>query len=58
MEFDLATKAFKKASKDSFQGTDDVTLVERLGKKVKIVPANSKNIKITYPEDLNFVKIP
>ncbi|MBU3918735.1 2-C-methyl-D-erythritol 4-phosphate cytidylyltransferase [Patescibacteria group bacterium] len=56
MEFDLAKRAFEKAFIDNFQGTDDVMLVERLGKKVKIVPTNSKNIKITYPEDLDFIK--
>lgn len=56
MEFDLAKRAFEKAFDDNFQGTDDVMLVERLGKKVKIVPTNSKNIKITYPEDLDFIK--
>ncbi len=56
IEFNLAKKAFKEALADNFIGTDDVMLAERLGKKVKIVPANSKNIKITYPEDLNFIK--
>ncbi len=56
MEFNLAKRAFEKAFADNFKGTDDVMLVERLGKKVKIVPTNSKNIKITYPEDLDFIK--
>lgn len=56
IEFNLAKKAFEKAFTDNFIGTDDVMLAERLGKKVKIVPADSKNIKITYPEDLNFIK--
>ncbi|MFH0803790.1 MAG: 2-C-methyl-D-erythritol 4-phosphate cytidylyltransferase, partial [Candidatus Tagabacteria bacterium] len=56
MEFSLAKRAFEKASADNFEGTDDVMLVERLGGKVKIVPTNSKNIKITYPEDLDFFK--
>ncbi|MFH1575599.1 MAG: 2-C-methyl-D-erythritol 4-phosphate cytidylyltransferase [Candidatus Nealsonbacteria bacterium] len=56
IEFNLAKMAFKKAFDDNFQGTDDVMLVEKLGKKVKIVPANSNNIKITYPGDLDFIK--
>ena len=56
MEFNLAKRAFEKAFTDNFRGTDDVMLVERLGKKVKIVSTNSKNIKITYPEDLDFIK--
>lgn len=56
IEFALAKRAFEKAFTDNFRGTDDVMLVERLGKEVKIVPADSKNIKITYPEDLDFIK--
>lgn len=52
MELNLAKKAFLKALSDNFQSTDDVMLIERLGKKVKIIPTNSKNIKITYREDL------
>ena len=32
--------------------TDDATLVERLGEKVKVVLGSYKNIKITTPEDL------
>jgi len=56
IELSLAKRAFEKAFTDNFMGTDDVMLVERLGKKVKIVPADFKNIKITYPEDLDFIK--
>ena len=56
IEFNLAKRAFKKAFTDNFSGTDDVVLVERFGKKVKIVLANYKNIKITHPEDLDFIK--
>lgn len=52
IEYQLAKKAFKKAVLENFYGTDDVSLVERLKKKVKAVPASSRNIKITYPEDL------
>jgi len=56
IEYSLAKQAFEKALKEKFRGTDDVSLIERLGKRVKIVPANFKNIKVTYPEDLLFVK--
>ena len=56
IEFNLAKRVFKKAFIDSFKSTEDVTLVERLGEKVKIIPTNFKNIKITYPEDINFIK--
>ena len=56
IEYRLAKKAFEKAIAEKFQGTDDVSLVERLGKKVRAVPSSSANIKITYPEDLKFLE--
>ena len=37
---------------DNFLGTDDASLVERLGKKVHIVMSDYRNIKLTTPEDL------
>lgn len=56
IEYKLAKMAFEKAFAEKFYGTDDVSLVERLGKKVKIVQGSFKNIKVTYPEDLKFVE--
>lgn len=56
IEYQLAKMAFEKAIAEKFQGTDDVSLVERLGKKVRVVPSGSANIKITYPEDLKFLE--
>jgi 2-C-methyl-D-erythritol 4-phosphate cytidylyltransferase len=32
--------------------TDDASLVERIGKKVGLIPGNDENIKITTPLDL------
>jgi 2-C-methyl-D-erythritol 4-phosphate cytidylyltransferase len=52
IKFSLAWEAFNKAQKDNFLGTDDVSLVERLGKKVKIIPCSEKNFKITTRNDL------
>lgn len=52
IKFSIAWKAFTQAEKDNFQGTDDVSLVERLGKKVKMVLASENNFKITTPADL------
>ncbi len=37
--------------------TDDAALVERLGHKVKILPGDYKNIKITTPEDLKIAEV-
>ena len=56
IEYTLAKRAFKEAFAEKFYGTDDVSLVEKLGVKPKIVPASYKNIKVTYPEDLKFVE--
>lgn len=36
--------------------TDDASLVERLGYKVKIIMGSYENIKITTPEDLSFAR--
>jgi 2-C-methyl-D-erythritol 4-phosphate cytidylyltransferase len=48
----LLVEAFRQAQKDGFYGTDDATLVERLGVKVALVEGSYDNIKITTPEDL------
>jgi 2-C-methyl-D-erythritol 4-phosphate cytidylyltransferase len=56
IEYKLAKMAFEKARREKFYGTDDVSLVERLGVRPKIVQASSKNIKVTYAEDLKFVE--
>jgi 2-C-methyl-D-erythritol 4-phosphate cytidylyltransferase len=45
-------EAHQKATEDGFVGTDDASLVERLGIKVHILPGAYTNIKITTPEDL------
>jgi 2-C-methyl-D-erythritol 4-phosphate cytidylyltransferase len=45
-------EAYHRATEDRFVGTDDASMVERLGGKVHIVPGSYKNIKITTLEDL------
>jgi len=50
--YDILRRAYEKAFKDGFYGTDDASLVERLGIKVKIIPGSYENIKITTPVDL------
>lgn len=44
-------RAFDAALRDQFQGTDDVSLLERLSLKVKLVPSPASNLKLTTPED-------
>jgi 2-C-methyl-D-erythritol 4-phosphate cytidylyltransferase len=53
----LIREAYSKAIEDKFVGTDDASLVERLGKKVHILPGSYTNIKITTPEDLLLANI-
>ncbi|UII56049.1 2-C-methyl-D-erythritol 4-phosphate cytidylyltransferase [Cytobacillus spongiae] len=52
----LLHKAYEKAEQDHFLGTDDASLVERLGERVVIVEGNYDNIKLTTPEDLYFAE--
>ncbi len=49
---DLLKRAFDEAVSCGFRGTDEASLVERLGLPVSIVPGSYENIKITTPEDL------
>lgn len=48
----LIRTAHEQARSDHFIGTDDAMLVERLKRKVRILPGSRFNIKITTPEDL------
>ncbi len=53
VEFGLYLRAHQKTLKDSFMGTDDVQLVERLGVQAVVVDCGYENIKITTPEDIS-----
>ena len=50
--YDLLKKAHEAAAADSFIGTDDCGLVERLGASVSFVEAGYDNIKVTTQEDV------
>lgn len=56
IEYELAKKVFEKTVKDNLTVTDDVSLVERLDKIVKIIPCSYKNIKVTTRDDLKIIK--
>lgn len=45
-------QAHRKALADGYEGTDEASLVERLGISIQIVEGGLENIKITTPEDL------
>ncbi|HSH35248.1 2-C-methyl-D-erythritol 4-phosphate cytidylyltransferase [Schnuerera sp.] len=49
---EIIMEGYRKAINDNFMGTDDSSLVERLGIEVKMIMGSYENIKITTPEDL------
>jgi len=49
---EIIIDAHKKAFQDGFEGTDDASLVERLGFPVTVISGRYRNIKITTLEDL------
>lgn len=51
-DYKLLLEAYEKAKLDGFRGTDDASLVERIGMEVKILEGDYDNVKITTPEDL------
>lgn len=54
---DLLVRAHERALEDGFVGTDDASLVERLGVRVRIVEGSYDNIKITTQQDLELAEI-
>lgn len=50
---EILLRAYDKAAEENFLGTDDSSLVERLGVRVKVVTSRYENIKITTPEDIH-----
>lgn len=56
IRLNLLKEGFSYAQRHHLQVTDDVSLVECLGKAVKVVEGCYSNIKVTTPEDLALVK--
>ena len=51
-QYAVLDEAFQKAVKDSYYGTDEGSLLEYAGKKIKLIEGSAMNIKITRKEDL------
>lgn len=51
-EANLYRQAMARAKEEQRDYTDDCQLVEQLGHKIKVVPGDYTNLKITVPEDL------
>lgn len=44
-------RAFAWAASNGFSGTDDVSILEAMGLRVRVIAAPSSNLKLTTPED-------
>jgi 2-C-methyl-D-erythritol 4-phosphate cytidylyltransferase len=53
---DILKDAFERAAKDEYYGSDESSLVERLGHPIAIVRGSERNIKITRPGDLTLAR--
>lgn len=49
--------AYQYAEKHHFVGTDDASVIEFFGEKVRIVEGGHQNIKLTYPLDLKLAEL-
>ncbi|MBI1940970.1 MAG: 2-C-methyl-D-erythritol 4-phosphate cytidylyltransferase [Acidobacteria bacterium] len=55
--YEIIREAFARAAADGFNGTDESSLVERLGHSVTVLMGSDRNIKITKPSDLPIARL-
>ncbi len=55
--YSIMREAFQRAYADDYYGTDDSSLVERIGIQVAVVPGSTLNIKITTAADVKFAEL-
>ena len=55
--FDILKEACDRAEADGYEGTDEASLVERLGYPVTVLMGSDRNIKITKPSDLPLARL-
>ncbi len=53
----ILREAFARATADNYPGTDESSLVERLGHNVTVLMGSDRNIKITKPSDLPLARL-
>jgi len=51
-QYALLSRAYAAAEKEGYYGTDDASLVERIGARVVMIEGSYSNMKITTPDDL------
>ncbi len=54
---DMLRKAFDRARKKKTRGTDDASLVEKLGVEIAVVAPDGPNMKVTTPDDLRLAEM-
>lgn len=54
---EILLEAYHRAQEEEYQGTDDASLVERLGYDVQMIEGDHTNFKITYPLDLRLARL-
>ncbi len=55
--YSILKEAFARAGADGFYGTDESSLVERMGQSVVVLMGSDRNIKITKPSDLPLARL-
>lgn len=55
-KYEIIETAMNQAMGEHFYGTDEASLVERLGHEIYILSGDESNIKITTPEDLKIAE--
>ncbi len=56
-EIDLLKRAFERARRDDFVGTDEASLVEHLNEDVYVMRGSERNIKITRPHHMTLARL-
>ncbi|KAB2881358.1 2-C-methyl-D-erythritol 4-phosphate cytidylyltransferase [bacterium] len=55
-DYGMLKEAYESANRSGFYGTDEAMLVEKIGRRIKLVEGDYENIKITTPDDLNYAE--
>lgn len=55
--YEIIKEAYARTERDGFHGTDESSLVERLGHPVRVIMGSDRNIKITKPSDLPLARL-
>ncbi|MEJ2202073.1 MAG: 2-C-methyl-D-erythritol 4-phosphate cytidylyltransferase, partial [Desulfuromonadaceae bacterium] len=55
--YQIIHAAYERAQQEGWRGTDDASLVERLGLPIAMVEGDYRNIKITTPDDLELARV-